>query len=123
MKVLILGVFLLGTSSAITFKEYKNLFNKTYEGLEHSQREAYFIFQTSLITNHQSAFKVGRESYNVDHNQITDTGFNDLYRRSFDALPSFMDLPEGKEVVIYREQIPENFYLEVPPTDIFDQSE
>lgn len=99
------------------------MFNKTYEVLENTQRETYFAIQSNLILNHQSLFKIGLESYDVDCNQITDTGFNDKFRRSFELLPSDVHIPSGEDVVIYRDLVPDSFELEIPPTEILDQSE
>lgn len=123
MKVLMVVALLLRSSSSLTFGEYKEMFNKTYENMEHNQRGAIFSIQSNLILNHQNMFKSGIESYNVDYNPITDTGFNDKFRRSFEALPKNVVLPTGEDVVIYRDLIPDVFELELPPTEIFDQSE
>lgn len=123
MKVLILVTLLLRSSWSLTFSEYKVLFNKTYDGLENLQRESIFNIQSNLILNHQNMFRSARESYTVDFNHITDTGFNDKFRKSFEALPNDMDLPTGEGVVIYRDLVPDSFHLEIPPTEILDQSE
>lgn len=123
MKVLFFVTVLLGSSWSLTFVEYKATFNKTYKGLESNIREGIYNLQSILIREHQYLFRVGVQQYSVDFNHLTDTGFNEKYRKSFEVLPSDVQISNGKNTVISKDSVPTNFTLKMPPTEILDQSE
>lgn len=124
MKVLLCLVilFTLGSSQSLTWKEYNERFGKTYEGVEHNQRMVFFTNQHNLIVAHNKQFEAGAQTFKMDYNALTDSGFAYNFNQCFKPI-IWSNFPKGTPISVDTNNLPKSFELETKGVLVTDHSE